>query len=91
MSFATLPDSGCGYTLSELNRLLGPILLLRSVISVILMTYKMKNMCCSNDVPIPRMPCLATIHHAVSSKGCHHPELPGVWQWHSRSLLAMPD
>eukprot|EP00983_Pelagomonas_calceolata_P056292 1144531-Pelagomonas_calceolata.AAC.1 len=33
-------------------RLLNTVLL-RSVISVILMTYKMKNMCCS-DVPIPR-------------------------------------
>eukprot|EP00983_Pelagomonas_calceolata_P024423 769100-Pelagomonas_calceolata.AAC.1 len=35
--------------------LFGPIVILRSVISVILMTYnlKMKSMCCS-DVPIPR-------------------------------------
>eukprot|EP00983_Pelagomonas_calceolata_P019341 607916-Pelagomonas_calceolata.AAC.1 len=27
MPFATLRDSGCGYMLSELNRLLGPIVL----------------------------------------------------------------
>eukprot|EP00983_Pelagomonas_calceolata_P068274 1149851-Pelagomonas_calceolata.AAC.1 len=48
--FTTRPDSGCGFTLYELKRLFGPMALLRSVISV--MTYKMKNMCCS-DVPIP--------------------------------------
>eukprot|EP00983_Pelagomonas_calceolata_P066247 1148930-Pelagomonas_calceolata.AAC.1 len=30
MSLATLPDSGCGYTFSELNRLLGPVVLLQS-------------------------------------------------------------
>eukprot|EP00983_Pelagomonas_calceolata_P131061 1161740-Pelagomonas_calceolata.AAC.12 len=53
MTFTTLPDSSCGHTLSKLNGLLGSIVLLRSVIPVILMTYKMKNMCCS-DVPIPR-------------------------------------
>eukprot|EP00983_Pelagomonas_calceolata_P083152 1156096-Pelagomonas_calceolata.AAC.1 len=53
MSFATLPDSGCEYTLFKLNRLFGPIVHLQSVIPVILMTYKMQNMCCS-DVPIPR-------------------------------------
>eukprot|EP00983_Pelagomonas_calceolata_P014983 476084-Pelagomonas_calceolata.AAC.1 len=53
MSFTTLPDLGCGYTLSELNRLFDPIILLRSVMSVIWMTYKMKNICCS-DAPIPR-------------------------------------
>eukprot|EP00983_Pelagomonas_calceolata_P131557 1161786-Pelagomonas_calceolata.AAC.5 len=41
------------FTFFKLNRLFGPIVLLRSVIPVILMTYKMKNMCCSN-VPIPR-------------------------------------
>eukprot|EP00983_Pelagomonas_calceolata_P016286 515057-Pelagomonas_calceolata.AAC.1 len=63
MSFATLPDSGCGYTLSELYGQLGTIVLLRSVISVILMTYKMKNMCCSN-APIPRS--------ALSIKGMPH-------------------
>eukprot|EP00983_Pelagomonas_calceolata_P077097 1153714-Pelagomonas_calceolata.AAC.2 len=60
---ATLPDSGYGYTLFELNRLFGPMKLLQSVISVIPMIFKMKDMCCS-DVPIPRsslsvisMPC----------------------------------
>eukprot|EP00983_Pelagomonas_calceolata_P024829 781907-Pelagomonas_calceolata.AAC.1 len=50
---ATLPDSGCGYALSESNRLLGPIVLRRSVIPVILMTYKMNNMC-RPDAPISR-------------------------------------
>eukprot|EP00983_Pelagomonas_calceolata_P077416 1153847-Pelagomonas_calceolata.AAC.2 len=63
MSFATLPDLGCGYTLSKLNRLLGPIVLLRSVISVIRMTYKMKNTYCS-DAPIPRS--------ALSDKSMRH-------------------
>eukprot|EP00983_Pelagomonas_calceolata_P006158 204608-Pelagomonas_calceolata.AAC.1 len=52
MSFATLPDSGCEFTLFELNSLFGSKVLLRSVIPVNLMIYKMKNMCCS-DVPIP--------------------------------------
>eukprot|EP00983_Pelagomonas_calceolata_P093661 1157799-Pelagomonas_calceolata.AAC.13 len=51
--FATLPDSGCGFPLFELNRLFGPITLLQSVIPVVPMAYKMKNMCCS-DVSIPR-------------------------------------
>eukprot|EP00983_Pelagomonas_calceolata_P032819 1028063-Pelagomonas_calceolata.AAC.1 len=53
MSFATLPDSGCEFTLFELKELFGPIVLLQSVIPVILMTYKMKNICCS-VVLIPR-------------------------------------
>eukprot|EP00983_Pelagomonas_calceolata_P077867 1154046-Pelagomonas_calceolata.AAC.1 len=53
MSFATFPDSSCEFTLFELSRLFGPIVLLQSVISVNLMTYKMENMCCS-DVPILR-------------------------------------
>eukprot|EP00983_Pelagomonas_calceolata_P008817 286650-Pelagomonas_calceolata.AAC.1 len=62
MSFATLPDSGCGYTLSELIRLFGPIVLLRS-----LMACKMKNICCS-DVPIPR-PALSvkSMPHSLST------------------------
>eukprot|EP00983_Pelagomonas_calceolata_P092884 1157717-Pelagomonas_calceolata.AAC.8 len=42
----------CGYTLPELNRLLDPIVLLRSVIFVTRMTYKLKDMCCS-DALIP--------------------------------------
>eukprot|EP00983_Pelagomonas_calceolata_P046764 1140332-Pelagomonas_calceolata.AAC.1 len=56
MSFATLPDSGCGYMLSELNRLFYPRVLLPSVISVILMTYKgyKGKRPQSRHVPIPR-------------------------------------
>eukprot|EP00983_Pelagomonas_calceolata_P127061 1161364-Pelagomonas_calceolata.AAC.1 len=54
MFFATLPDSGYEFTLYESYRLFSPIVLLQSVISVILMTYKMENMCCS-EVPIPRL------------------------------------
>eukprot|EP00983_Pelagomonas_calceolata_P033953 1063519-Pelagomonas_calceolata.AAC.1 len=54
ISFAALPDSGCGNTLSELNRLFGPIVLPQSVMYGILMQYKMENMC-SSDVPIPRL------------------------------------
>eukprot|EP00983_Pelagomonas_calceolata_P080442 1155149-Pelagomonas_calceolata.AAC.1 len=56
-------DTGCAHTLSELNRLLGPIVLLRSVISVIWMTYKINNMCCS-DVPVPKS--------ALSTKSMPH-------------------
>eukprot|EP00983_Pelagomonas_calceolata_P041898 1138246-Pelagomonas_calceolata.AAC.2 len=51
--FATLPDSGCMFTLFKLNRLFGPVVLLQSEIPVILMTYKMKNMCCSDFFKIP--------------------------------------
>eukprot|EP00983_Pelagomonas_calceolata_P049384 1141494-Pelagomonas_calceolata.AAC.2 len=51
--FATLPDSGCGFTLVKLNRLFGPIAFLQSVIPVTLMTFKVKHMCCSG-VPIPK-------------------------------------
>eukprot|EP00983_Pelagomonas_calceolata_P025037 786950-Pelagomonas_calceolata.AAC.1 len=47
MSFATLPDSGCEFMLFKLKKLSGPIVLLQSVMPVILMTYKMKNTCCS--------------------------------------------
>eukprot|EP00983_Pelagomonas_calceolata_P055316 1144108-Pelagomonas_calceolata.AAC.1 len=59
---ASWVDQG-GQSRHELNRQLGPIMLLQSVISVILMTCKMKNMCCS-DVPIPRS--------AISVKSMHH-------------------
>eukprot|EP00983_Pelagomonas_calceolata_P037901 1136585-Pelagomonas_calceolata.AAC.3 len=53
MSFETLPDSGCEFMLFELKKLSGPIVLLQCVIPVILMTYKMENMCFS-VVLIPR-------------------------------------
>eukprot|EP00983_Pelagomonas_calceolata_P055117 1143989-Pelagomonas_calceolata.AAC.1 len=47
------------------HMLFGPIVLLRSMIPVILMTYKMKNMCCSG-VPNPR--CITWLEH--SANGC---------------------
>eukprot|EP00983_Pelagomonas_calceolata_P105078 1159092-Pelagomonas_calceolata.AAC.1 len=80
MFFITLPDSGCEYTLFELNRLFGPIVLLRSrsVVSVI----PMNNMCCSDD-PIPRsaqsrlvpsfaleLPSPWTLNHPYSAVCC---------------------